>query len=75
MKTRDLRRYAKQTNLQLLAGFFIILFLIGDGLIWLFYGRGAALMGLICIGVGVATMAGVWVILGLMEWIVKRVNE
>jgi len=45
--TRDLRKYVRQTNFQLIAGALILLFIIGDGLIYLFYGSSAAVLGLL----------------------------
>ncbi len=63
---RDLRQYARQTNVRLVAGFLALLLLVGDGLIYLFYGRYAALMGLICILAGlvpvVLILAALWVV-------------
>ena len=47
--SRDLREYAKNTQLRLVLGFLLLVFLIGDGLIFLFYGVGAGLSGLICL--------------------------
>ena len=49
---RDLRKYAKQTNTRLLIGFVILLFIVGDGLIYLIYGPSAAVAGVLCIGAG-----------------------
>lgn len=69
---RDLRQYARQTNARLLAGFFLLLFVVGIGLIYLFYGRGAALFGIVCILAGLAPLLIIWLILLAMEWIVKR---
>ncbi len=72
--SRDIRRYASQTNFRLVGGFIVLLFVIGDGLIWVFYGRGAALMGLICLlGVSlplVLILAALWGI----DWVVKHNN-
>ncbi len=73
--TRDLRRYARQTNIRLLVGFLLLLFLVGDGLIYAFYGPQSAIMGLICLGAGVAPLLLIFLILRGMEWIVKRANE
>ena len=42
---RDLRSYARQTNVQLAFGAFVLLFIFGLGLIWLIYGLGAAITG------------------------------
>ena len=73
--SRDLRRYARNTNLQLLAGFVIILFLVGDGLIYWIYGPQAALLGLLCLLAGLAPLVLITLILWLMEWVVKRANS
>jgi hypothetical protein len=35
--------------MRLIAGFLLLVFLVGDGLIFLLYGRGAGLAGLICL--------------------------
>jgi len=47
--SRDLRKYARQTNVRLAVGAILVLFVVGDGLIYLFYGGGAALMGILCL--------------------------
>ena len=72
---RDLRKYAKQTNLRLLLGFFGLFLFIGLGLIYLFYGRNAAIMGLICTGAALLPAVLVWLILWLLGIIVKKANE
>ena len=73
--TRDLRKFAEQTNRRLIIGFFLILFLIGDGLIFLFFGREAALMGLVCIGFALIPALLIWLLLTAFEWIVKKNRE
>lgn len=73
--TRDLRAYARQTNIRLLVGFIVLLFLIGDGLIYAFYGRQSAIMGIICLAAGVAPLMIIFLILRGMEWIVERANR
>ena len=73
--SRDLRRYARQTNARLLVGFLLILFLVGDGLIYMFYGRQAALMGLTCMLLGLAPVALVGLLLWTLEWAVKRLDR
>jgi hypothetical protein len=47
--SRDLRQYAKQTETRLIIGFLLLVFFVGDGLIFYFYGIGAGLMGLACL--------------------------
>ena len=47
--SKDLRKYAQSTQMRLIAGFLLLVFLVGDGLIFIFYGRGAGLAGLICL--------------------------
>ena len=70
--TRDLRRYARQTNFRLFAGFLLLLFLLGEGLIWSFYGRQAAILGLICLLAGLAPLVLIWLLLWLAEKLVRR---
>lgn len=73
--TRDLRRYSRQTNFRLVVGFLALVFLLGDGLIYVFMGRNAAIMGLVCLGLGLVPAVLVWLLLGLMGWLVKRERE
>jgi hypothetical protein len=73
--TRDLRKYTRQTNIRLIAGALVILFIIGDGLIYLFYGPTGALMGFLCLLGGMVPVALVVLIMNLLEWIAKRANR
>lgn len=69
---KDLREYAKQTNIRLAFGAFVLLFVIGVVLIWIFYGEGAAGMGFVCL---LAALFPVIMILGIffaIDWILKR---
>jgi TM2 domain-containing membrane protein YozV len=71
---RDLRKYAKQTNIRLSIGFVLLLFIVGDGLIYLFYGLHAAITGLICLvgaGLPVILITGA---LWFIEWVGKHSN-
>lgn len=43
------RRFARSTEARLVVAFFVLLYGVGGGLIWLFYGQAAALLGLACI--------------------------
>ncbi|MBN1668873.1 MAG: hypothetical protein JW862_17405 [Anaerolineales bacterium] len=72
--SRDLRRYARNTNLQLLAGFILILFLVGGSLIYWIYGPQAAILGLLCLVAGLAPLGLIAVVLWLMEKVVERAN-
>jgi hypothetical protein len=47
--SRDLRKYAAQTNFRLILGAFFLLFVVGLGLIWLIYGFRAAELGFLCL--------------------------
>jgi hypothetical protein len=73
--TRDLRRYASQTNVRLLIGALTLLFIIGLGLIYLIYGAGAALMGFACLLAALVPMGLIALAMGLINWIVKKANE
>ncbi|HEY61068.1 MAG TPA: hypothetical protein G4N95_00300 [Anaerolineae bacterium] len=72
---RDLRRYARQTNIRLFVGFILILFIIGDSLIYWLYSREAAILGLLCLVMGLIPLILIFIFLALLEWIVKRAKE
>ena len=71
-RTRDLRKYANQTNFRLILGALGLIFLIGVGLIYLFYGSQAAVMGVFCIVLGLIPMLLIGVMLYGLDWIVRR---
>jgi len=73
--SRDLRAFSRQTNRRLLLGFFIILFVVGDGLIWYFYGQASAMLGLVCLVAGIAPLLLIGLILRGLEIFVNRVRE
>ncbi len=73
--TRDLRKYARQTNTRLIAGAILLVLLIGDGLIYWIYGQGAAVMGLLCILAGMVPMVLVFLVLLLLDWIRKKADH
>jgi energy-converting hydrogenase Eha subunit E len=73
--TRDLRKYIRQTNFRLVIGAFILLFVVGDGLIYLFYGSRAALLGLVCLLAGMTPVVMVALIILIMDLIGKHVNR
>ncbi len=69
---RDLRAYTRQTNVRLVAGAFVLLFVVGIGLIYLIYGPGAAGVGLLCLLGSLVPIALIFVTLYGIDWIVKR---
>ena len=73
--TRDLRKYARNTNIRLLVGFISLLFIVGGSLIYMIYGPRGALLGILCLLAGLAPLVLIGLILWGMEWIVKRVNQ
>lgn len=72
---RDLRSYARQTNIRLIAGAFFLLFTVGLGLIWWRYGSNAALLGLLCLMAGLTPLILIVLFLNLLDWISKRANK
>ena len=73
--SRDLRRYSRQTSIQLLIGFFLILFIVGEGLIYWLYGKNAALMGLLCIGAGLAPLILIALFFVVVQWVLRRADQ
>ena len=73
--SRDLRRYARQTNVRLFIGFLLILFIVGDGLIYAFYGLGAAISGLLCLIIGLFPLVLIWLALWALGSIVDKAHN
>ena len=73
--SRDLRHYARQTNIRIAIGAILVLFVVGDGLIYLIYGRGAAVLGFFCLMLGLGPIVLVWLALALIDWVVKRADR
>jgi hypothetical protein len=69
---RDLREFAKQTNIRLGIGAFILLFVVGIGLIYFIYGPGAAGIGLLCLIGSLVPIALIMISLYGIDWILKR---
>ena len=69
---RDLREYAKQSGVRLVLGAFILLFVVGVGLIWLIYGKNAASMGLVCLMAALFPVILILFIFIVIEWILSR---
>jgi hypothetical protein len=72
---RDLREYARQTNIQLIVAAFVLLFGVGLGLIYVIYGPGAAGVGLLCLLGGMVPIALILIALFLIDWIAKRARS
>jgi TM2 domain-containing membrane protein YozV len=75
LMTQDLRKYSKQTNTRLIAGGILILFILGDGLIYAFYGGEAAVLGLVCLVAGLFPLLLIWLALVALEWFTRRANR
>jgi hypothetical protein len=73
--SHDVRKYMKDTNVRLIVGAIALLFIVGDGLIWLIYGFGAAVMGLLCMLGAFIPIGLILLLLNLSDWIVKRANR
>lgn len=72
---RDLRKYAKSTNTRLIVGFILILVIVGVGLIYLIYGQGAAITGLLCIFAGLIPLVIIYLLLLGIEAVAKKAND
>lgn len=69
---KDLREYAKQTNVRMALGAFILLFVVGVGLIWLIYGEGAAGLGFACLLAALFPVVLILLVFVAIEWILKH---
>ena len=70
-----MRKYSKQTTIGLIIGALLILFIVGDGLIYLIYGQGAAYSGLACLLFGLIPIGIIALFLWFLGWIAKRADR
>jgi hypothetical protein len=56
-------------------GGLLLLFVVGIGLIYLFYGQGAALTGLLCMVVALIPLILIWVMFIVLEFITKKAQD
>ncbi len=73
--SRDLRHYHQQTTFRLIIGVIVLVFVVGDGLIYLIYGQAAAISGLICIGAGLLPVGLTVLVLEILGWIARKVDR
>ncbi len=75
LMNRNLRDYARNTNIRLALGAFFLLFVIGVGLIYLIYGSGAAMLGFFCLLAALLPVVLILLFLFITDWIVKRAGR
>ena len=73
--SRDLRKYARNTNVRLGVGAFFLLFVVGILLIYLIYGSGAAMLGFFCLLAALLPVVLILLFLFITDWIVKRAGR
>jgi uncharacterized membrane protein len=73
--TRDLRKYVKDSNVRLVIGAFVLLFVVGLGLIWLIYGEGAASFAFFCLLAGLAPVVLILLIFFAIDWILRHAGR
>jgi hypothetical protein len=73
--SRDLRDYARKTNFRLGIGAAILLLVVGIGLIYLIYGREAAVLGLTCLIFALIPVGMIVLFFYLFDWMMKRAGR
>ncbi len=71
----NLRKYTSQTKYRLVLWFIVLLFTLGLGLIWIFYGRNSALLGFFCLLAMAVPIGLVALFLLLLDRIAKKNNN
>jgi len=73
--SRDLRDYARKTNVRLAVGAMFLLFIVGLGLIYLVYGKEAAGFGFFCLLAGLTPVVLILTIFFAIDWIMKHAGR
>jgi hypothetical protein len=71
----NFRAHHARTERNLLLGFFALLFIVGGGLIWYFYGAGAAALGVGCIAGGAVLVGLLALLMAGLQWLSDRWEE
>jgi len=73
--SRDLRDYARKTNVRLVVGAVLLLFVVGLGLIYLVYGKEAAGLGFFCLLAGLVPVVLILLVFYLIERIMRSAGR
>jgi multisubunit Na+/H+ antiporter MnhB subunit len=73
--SRDLRDYARKTNVRLGVGAALLLFVIGLGLIYLIYGKEAAGLGFFCLLAGLTPVVLILLVFYLLDRLMKHAGR
>jgi hypothetical protein len=73
--SRDLRKYAASTNVRLIVGAFVLLFVVGLGIIGLVYGFKAALFGFLCLLSGMVPIVLILIFWFGLDVLLKKINK
>jgi ABC-type uncharacterized transport system permease subunit len=65
-------RHQQQTQIRLILVGLLILVVVGGGLVWVIYGRAAAITAMTCLLVVAGFLGLLWLILSLLERWVKE---
>lgn len=74
MPERDLRAYGRATHRRLILGGLVLVFAVGDGLVWLLYGKQAGKMALTCTGLGLGPVVLIALVLEAIGWFVRKTD-
>jgi hypothetical protein len=73
--SQDMRKYARQTKIQLIVGGIILFFVVGLGFIAVIYGVEAAFLGFICLLGAFIPIGAITILLGGLDLIVKKLDK
>lgn len=73
--SRDLRDYARKTNIRLGVGALLLLFIVGLGLVYLFFGQEAAGLGFICLLAGLSPVVLILIMFFFIDRIMRNAGR
>ena len=71
-RNRDLRTYARSTQLRLALGGILLIFVVGGGLIWWLYGWRTSRTALLCTGIALVPVVAILVWFQVLSWLSRK---
>jgi threonine/homoserine/homoserine lactone efflux protein len=72
---RDLRKYSQQTIIRMVIWGILLIFIIGNLMIYIFFGQPAFLTGITCMLAGLLPLGAIYLVFLGLDYFLKKYNQ